>query len=111
MSAEFLARFRRAVKHIQAGQVHGRELDEAFENWDGDAMVAALMKHADDSPTFAQDMRRYMFRNQDAPEGWRKIHAEHARDSWADLCAWSSRLKANHGRPDTHQQAELFALA
>ena len=41
---ELWKRARKAADHIKAGRIHGRELDNAFENNDGDEMCAALFR-------------------------------------------------------------------
>lgn len=46
---ELWYRARKAAEHIKADRIHGRELDGAFENNDGDEMAAALFRMAQKS--------------------------------------------------------------
>jgi len=46
----FMQRLYRAADNLERGTYHGRELDEALENGDGDAMMAALWTLADSRP-------------------------------------------------------------
>lgn len=48
----FPARVDQAADHILAGRIHGRELDDAFENYDGEFVVCALMRLAETHPPF-----------------------------------------------------------
>lgn len=43
---ELWARAKKAANYIKADKVHGRELNNAFENYDGDEMCAALWRMA-----------------------------------------------------------------
>ena len=56
----FSVRMWRAVAFIDSGATHYRQLDEAFENWDGDAMCAALYTLALKRPKLAANIRRYV---------------------------------------------------
>jgi len=47
---ELWRRARKAAGYIKAGKTHGRELDDAFENYDGDEMCAALWRMAQKDP-------------------------------------------------------------
>ena len=47
---ELWCRARKAADYIRAGQTHGRELDNAFENYDGEEMCCALYRMALKSP-------------------------------------------------------------
>lgn len=56
----FSVRMWRAVAFIESGVQHSRQLDEAFENYDGDAMMAALYTLAEKRPKLAANIRRYV---------------------------------------------------
>lgn len=53
---ELWYRARKAAENIKAGRIHGRELDNAFENWDGDEMCAALYRLSLQSPKLAETL-------------------------------------------------------
>lgn len=55
---ELWYRARKAAAHIKAGRVHGRELDNAFENYDGDEMCAALWRMAQKSEKLMLSIRK-----------------------------------------------------
>lgn len=55
---ELWYRARKAAAHIKADRIHGRELDNAFENYDGDEMCAALVRMAKKSPKLAEMLPR-----------------------------------------------------
>jgi len=57
---DFWGRARHAAACIIDGRTHGRELDGAFENYDGDDMCAALLKIADAKPELADALPRVM---------------------------------------------------
>lgn len=54
---ELWDRARKAAAHIKAGRIHGRELDNAFENYDGDEMCAALWRMAKKSAKLENAVR------------------------------------------------------
>ena len=58
----FACRFWSAVRFIESGAEHTRQLDEAFENYDGDAMLAALWTKAATRPKLAANLEKYVIR-------------------------------------------------
>lgn len=55
---ELWYRARKAADHIKADRIHGRELDDAFENCDGDEMCAALWRMAQKSEKLMAAIRK-----------------------------------------------------
>jgi hypothetical protein len=56
----FSVRMWRAVAFIESGRDVSRQLDEAFENGDGDAMCAALWTLSKKRPRLALNIRKYI---------------------------------------------------
>jgi hypothetical protein len=56
----FSERMWRAVAFIESGREHCRQLDEAFENDDGDAMTAALYTLAEKRPVLKANLPKYV---------------------------------------------------
>lgn len=56
----FSERMWRAIAFIESGAEHTRQLDEAFENNDGDAMAAALIVMARKRPVLAANLASYV---------------------------------------------------
>ena len=54
---ELWFRARKAAAYIKADRIHGRELDNAFENYDGDEMCAALWRMAKKSAKLENALR------------------------------------------------------
>ncbi len=50
----------RAIAFIESGAEHTRQLDEAFESYDGDAMWCALWTVANNRPRLAANIARYV---------------------------------------------------
>lgn len=55
---ELWYRAKKAAAYIVADRIHGRELDNAFENYDGDEMCAALWRMAKKSKKLAEMLPR-----------------------------------------------------
>lgn len=55
---ELWYRARKAASYIKADRIHGRELDNAFENYDGDEMCAALYRLSLKSEALAKTLYR-----------------------------------------------------
>lgn len=60
MTRTFSQRMWRAIAFIESGAEHIRQLDEAFENFDGDAMWCALWTMANNRPRLAANIGRYV---------------------------------------------------
>lgn len=50
----------RAISFIESGAEHVRQLDEAFESFDGNAMFCALWTMANTRPRLAANLKRYV---------------------------------------------------
>lgn len=59
MLRPFMQRLERAARFIENDQTDGRELDEAFENDDGEAMSAALWTIAEQRPRLKYQIEQH----------------------------------------------------
>jgi hypothetical protein len=53
----FTVRLENAIRDILADRTHGRELDSAFENYDGDQMATAIVRRCRTNPRLDQIIR------------------------------------------------------
>lgn len=60
MIEQFSRRMWRAIAFIESGAECSRQLDNAFENWDGHAMCAALYTVAARRPVLARNLPKYV---------------------------------------------------
>lgn len=107
MTDSFSRRMWNAVAFIESGREHSRQLDDAFENNDGDAMCAALHTLAQTRPKLAANLPRYvspihLFENAQSLMGksMREIRAaaKAQREQGAiDIQEWAEERKALTG--------------
>lgn len=102
----FQDRLHRAIRHIERGETHGRELDEAFENWDGDAMVVALMQHALVDVSFAAALAKACA--SPLPKSWQDLYRLHGRKTPYEIQEFAAMLRASRGVYQAVDQLLLF---
>lgn len=89
--ASFSVRFKRCVRNLVTGHTHGRELDEAFENGDGDRMVVELLAKAKSEPEFLGVLKRWhggeWLAKDILPDSWRRawVASEYVRQGELDF--------------------------
>ncbi len=74
----FSGRVRYASDLIASGARPCRAFDACFENYDGDVVAAALIRHAATNPDLAQKLGQYVnrVRAQDAADRWQHLSDE-----------------------------------
>lgn len=97
----FTQRLERAALFIESDKTDGRELDEAFENYDGNAMIAALWTIAEQRPKLKYQMERHHFgRPRECVIGL----------PLATFDKWAATLRKQRGRDD-YFLMPLFAMS
>lgn len=79
-----------------------REFDNCFENWDGDLIVTALVRHADSLDVWAT-IQNWWGKE---PCPWREVAAKYAHIPDDQLAASAATMRAEHKRADAEAAKE-----
>lgn len=98
----FAGRVNYAAQVIAAGRRTSRAFDNCFENGDGDAVAAAILRRAERNQKIADNWPRYLSRQtaQEAAEklAGRDLTAESARLRAESAAAWAEMLSRAHDK-------------